>query len=252
MNFASRSYSKELLDGNNIPAADIRRNMQELDFINTYLGGHKITLDGFRSLLDERNNPKPQIHVWEIGCGGGYNLFVIWKWCRKNKIRIKLTGIDINPDCISVAKEKLRDAQAEFIVSDYSLVKFAEKPDVIFSSLFCHHFVEADLVFMLSWMNKNAATGFFINDLQRHPLAYYSIRLLTRLFSSSYLVKNDAPLSVLRGFKAEEWKNLLTSALVQNFTVEWKWAFRHLVTVSHKRSESNSEHVSQISRVGES
>jgi hypothetical protein len=252
VNFATRSYRKELLDGDDIPAADIRLNMRELDFINTYLGGHKITLKGFQSLLAGLNNPKREIHVCEIGCGGGDNLYVIWKWCEQHKVQVKLTGIDINQDCITVAKEKLQGAQAEFIVSDYSRVKFPEKPDLIFSSLFCHHFVESDLIFMLNWMNQNAATGFFINDLHRHPLAYYSIRLLTRFFSSSYLVKNDAPLSVLRGFSAEEWKKLLEASSVQNFTVQWKWAFRHLITVSHRRSELNSQHVSQISRTGES
>ena len=252
MNFATRSYRKELLDGDDIPPADIRLNMQELDFINTYLGGHKITLNGFQSLLAEQNNPKQIIHVCEIGCGGGDNLFVIWKWCQKHSIQVKLTGIDINQDCISVAKEKLQTAHAEFYVSDYSSVAFPNKPDIVFSSLFCHHFVEQDLIFMLNWMHQNTTTGFFINDLQRHPLAYYSIRLLTRFFSSSYLVKNDAPLSMLRGFRGEEWEKLLEASCVLNYRVQWKWAFRHLITVSHKRSELKSQHVSQISRTGKS
>ena len=67
----------------------------------------------------------------------------------------------------------------------------------------------------LSWLKcfggcmETAKHGFFINDLHRHPLAYHSIRILTSLFSKSYLVKNDAPLSVLRGFKKKELEDLL-------------------------------------------
>jgi hypothetical protein len=112
-------------------------------------------------------------------------------------------------------------------------VRFTDKPDIIFSSLFCHHFTEAALVEQLQWMQQNAATGFFINDLHRHRLAYHSIRLLTRLFSRSYLVKNDAPLSVARGFKKQEWRRLLAQAGLTTARVQWQWAFRYLVTFKH-------------------
>ena len=50
MDFSKRSYQKELLDQDDIPFEDIKRNMQELDFINTKLGGHKITLAGLKLL----------------------------------------------------------------------------------------------------------------------------------------------------------------------------------------------------------
>ena len=49
MNFANRSYQEELLDRNDIPFKDIRRNMHELEFINTYLGGHQITLSDLKN-----------------------------------------------------------------------------------------------------------------------------------------------------------------------------------------------------------
>jgi hypothetical protein len=86
--------------------------------------------------------------------------------------------------------------------------------------------VDEDLVFMLHWMKQNSRVGFFINDLHRHPLAFYSIQFLTRVFSKSYLVKNDAPLSVKRGFKKKEWKELFDLAGIHNFDCQWRWAFR--------------------------
>ena len=88
-------------------------------------------------------------------------------------------------------------------------------------------------------MQAGATTGFFINDLQRHRLAYYAIKLLTQLFSSSYLVKNDAPLSVARGFVKAEWESILDEADVKKYTIQWKWAFRYLVIIknnAHARS----------------
>ena len=135
MSFKHRSYQPELLDGKNIPFEDIRLNMQELDFINTYLGGHKITKRGLEHFHD-----KQKISIVEIGCGGGDNLRVLKKWAANKKIEITLTGIDINKECVQFARQRISNTDIQFICSDYRDVKFDVLPDVIFSSLFCHHF----------------------------------------------------------------------------------------------------------------
>jgi 2-polyprenyl-3-methyl-5-hydroxy-6-metoxy-1,4-benzoquinol methylase len=227
MDFSIRAVSLELLDQPGIPAADIKRNLYELSIINQKLGGHAITLDGFFRLANKQN----QIQVCEVGCGGGDNLKAIEKKAKKLFPGLSFTGIDINADCIQVAENINWEKPARFLVNDYKKVHFESKPDIIFCSLFCHHFEENEIIDMFRWMSKNAGSGFFINDLHRHPLAYHSIRLLTSLFSRSYLVKNDAPLSVLRGFKKKELVVLLNKAGISNYTIRWKWAFRWLVIV---------------------
>lgn len=226
--FKHRSAAKELLDRNDIPFDDIKKNLQELDTINSLLGGHAITLQGFKKLLRNHSSQKQKIKLVEIGCGGGDNLRVIRKYALSKKLAVELIGIDINPDCIAFARSVKENNGIEFICSDYA-VSFSEKPDIIFSSLFCHHFTHTELVAQLRWMKENSSHGFFINDLHRHPLAYYSIQFLTRLFSKSYLVKNDAPISVLRGFSRSELQELLEEAGLEKAEIEWKWAFRWLV-----------------------
>ena len=231
MTFSKRSYTKELLDDDHIPFEDVKRNMQELNFINKWLGGHKITVDGFKGL----NGRRKKITVCEIGCGGGDNLAAIYKWCNKNDVKVHLIGIDIKEECIEFAKSRkdISDV-ATWIASDYKNAQFAEPPDIILSSLFCHHFTDDQLVFQFRWMKDNSRVGFFINDLHRHWLAYHSIKMLTQLFSSSYLVKNDAPLSVARGFKQQELKNLAAQSNLASAKVIWKWAFRFLLTYHHE------------------
>lgn len=225
-NLSQRSLEKELLDGEGIPFEEIALNMQELNTINTLLGGHAISLTGFKSLVKDRN----KISVCEIGCGGGDNLLVILNYCQKRGIEVSLIGIDINQECINFAKSNLTlNQHTQFICSDFGLVQFKEKPDIIFSSLFCHHFNHSDLVFQLKWMQENSQTGFFINDLQRHWLAYYSIKWLTHVFSKSRLVKNDAALSVARGFHRSEWESLFELANLKAISIDWKWAFRYLI-----------------------
>lgn len=228
-----RSYHKELLDGNDIPFEDIKQNMRELDFINRKLGGHDITLDGIVALMKKQMLFNADLTVVEIGCGGGDNLRAIRNWAERIHLPLKLTGIDINPRCIAYARQLKRNRGIEFIESDYKQIHFDQKPNIIFSSLFCHHFTEEELLFMLQWMKVNSKTGFFINDLHRHWLAYYSIKMLTKVFSKSYLVKHDAPLSVKRGFKRTEWDRLFAKANISDFTCKWRWAFRWLITCPH-------------------
>ena len=229
MNFRHRSYQSELLDRPDIPFEDIKRNMRELNFINTWLGGHAITLNGVAALM----NAKGPVTICEIGCGGGDNLVAIKNWCEKRNIRVAFIGIDINPHCIEVAAKRIL-TNIQLITSDYKEVELETPPDIIFSSLFCHHFSDREMVKQLQWMKTNARLGFFINDLHRHKVAYYSIKVLTNLFSKSYLVKHDAPLSVARGFTKDEWIQFFSIAGISDFSIEWKWAFRWLIVSKNK------------------
>jgi 2-polyprenyl-3-methyl-5-hydroxy-6-metoxy-1,4-benzoquinol methylase len=231
MNLSHRSYQPELLDEDSIPFEDIKQNLEELNFINKWLGGHSITIDGFRYLVAK----KTQISVCEIGCGGGDNLAAIYEWCKEKDVKLFVTGIDLKQECIDFAKTRQsKFSNVNWITSDYRRVSFDRKPDIIFSSLFCHHFTFEELVYQLGWMKENSTTGFFINDLQRSTIAYYSIKLLTRLFSKSYLVKNDAPLSVARGFTRNELSLIGKQAGIVDLTIKWKWAFRYLVSYKHE------------------
>lgn len=226
MTLKQRSYQAELLDADNIPLADIEQNMQELDRINTLLGGHAITIKGITKLIGNFTN----IHICEIGCGGGDNLIAINKYCQQKNITVHFTGIDIKQACIDFAATR-RELQhnTTWLVSNYQQAIFKTQPHIIFSSLFCHHFTNEQLVFQLQWMRRNSQIGFFINDLQRHFLAYYSIKIITQIFSKSYLVKNDAPLSVAKGFTKNEWAKLFKNAAIKNYSISWQWAFRFLI-----------------------
>ena len=231
MNLQERSYQKELLDSASIPFEDIRQNMLELDSVNSTLGGHRTTLKGFKSLLGNRKS----LHVCEIGSGGGDNLLVLLTWCKAHSITVRFTGIDINPHCIAFARtRKPLEPVTTWITSDYRTVVFDQPPDIIFSSLFCHHFTDDELVEQLGWMSQMAQVGFFINDLHRHSVAYYAIKWLTRLFSQSYLVKNDAPISVARGFIRPELNQLFSRASINNYAIQYRWAFRYLITYQHE------------------
>jgi SAM-dependent methyltransferase len=229
-NLHQRSYEAELLDADNIPQDLLFQNLRELDLVNHYLGGHNITFIGLQRLLPTK--PNRILHIVDIGCGSGDTLREIAKWAKKQKIEVKLTGVDLKSDVILYAKEHCKDfPNIEFVQADYRDTNkyVTDKVDIFICSLFCHHLREPQLVELFSFIHKNSQIGFIINDLQRHAMAYYSIKYLTRLFNGSSLVQNDAPLSVWRGFFRNELTVLLNEAAIPKYTVEWQWAFRYLV-----------------------
>lgn len=226
--YAHRSRQTELIDEAGVPADAWRVCLGELNRINAHLGGHAITLLGLKALIDPA---RTEITVAEIGCGGGDNLKAIYHWNKSRGLPLRYIGIDLSKSCVDYASSSCRDLGARFIHADYREVFFEDQPDIVFCSLFCHHFTNEELVDMLRWLHTNSRSGFFINDLQRHPVAFYSIRALTALFSRSYLIKNDAPISVLRGFRRQELEALLHQADIPRYSLSWRWAFRYLLIV---------------------
>jgi 2-polyprenyl-3-methyl-5-hydroxy-6-metoxy-1,4-benzoquinol methylase len=202
--------------------------MDELDVINKRLGGHRVTIKGLEAFALPLPGNEP-LEIVEIGCGGGDNLRVIKQWCAAARQPVQLTGVDINEDCIRYASSRSENAGIQFIHSDYRTAIRERKPHIIFSSLFCHHFTDPEIVSMLKWMHHNSKAGFFINDLHRHLLPLFSINILTKIFSKSRLVKHDAPLSVKRGFTRKELTVLMREAGLAPFTITWGWAFRWLL-----------------------
>lgn len=166
----------------------------------------------------------------DIGCGGGDSLKTISMWAKQNKRQIHLHGVDLKQDCISYAANNCCSDNIHFQCRDFRDA-FTEKPvDIVHAALFCHHFTETEIIEFIQLCKEHQAI-FVINDLERNSIAYYFIKWLTRIFSKSPLVKNDAPLSVLRGFKKTEWISILQKAGIKNYHIQNRWAFRHLIII---------------------
>ncbi len=227
----TRSYEAELLDAEDIPKDLLFQNLRELDIVNHYLGGHAITLAGLDQLLPQPT-AKP-LHIVDIGCGSGDTLLQVAQYGQKKGFSFTCTGVDLKPDVIEYAQQHCKNQPTiQFLQTDYRDIaqKLTTPPDIFICSLFCHHLTDEQLVELFAFMHQNSTMGFLINDLQRHYVAYFGIKFLTTIFNGSTLVKNDAPLSVKRGFYRAELEKLLQQAQIKTYNLEWKWAFRYLLT----------------------
>ncbi len=225
--FDKRSEEKEFLDDLQCEGEDLKQNLRELKFINKWLGGNDVTFSGLNKAL-EYIPPADTLHIADLGCGGGDILELIARWGRKKKIPMALTGIDANAFIVDYARNNTAaypEIQYEVVnifSEEFSRMQF----DLVNCTLFCHHFDDESLVKLFSQLKGQIRIAVVINDLHRHWFAYHSIKWLTQFFSRSYMVKNDAKLSVLRGFRKQELEGIIRQSGFTDFSIRWKWAFR--------------------------
>lgn len=209
---------------------DWHQALRELKVINRFLGGNSLTLEGIAYFLNKSNKSWP-ILIADIGCGGGDMLRTIADWARRRQQAVRLIGVDANPHIVEYARKNTAAyPEIQYLTADIFSETFQSREfDIITCSLFTHHFTDDQLSELLRGLHKQARFGVVVNDLHRHPLAYYSIRLITRLASRSRMVRHDAPLSVLRAFSRRDWEKILSDAGIQGYSLKWRWAFRWML-----------------------
>ena len=227
--FTKRSSQIEIMDDPDLPWDDIAATLDELAFINSTLGGYTPSLRGIDSLLPDGCQ---RVRILDVGTGGGDAPRRMLRWANRRGIEAEVYGIDVSAPTVEYAREKSPgQPNLEYHCIDVDDLKVDEPFDVVHAGLTLHHFDNQDAVRVLRKMYALARWGIVINDLHRHPLAYYSILWLTRFFSKSRMIKNDAPLSVLRAFTREELLRLVADAGLPTAQIVWRWAFRWQVVV---------------------
>lgn len=229
--FRERSMEPEIMDDLTCSGEIVNQTLREIDTINRLLGGNSVTVSGVQELLGKSKNRT--ITIADVGCGGGEILKLVAQWGRKKRVALSLTGIDANPAITDFARINGVDfPELQFKALDVFSEEFKKrKYDIITGTLFFHHFTSEQLTQLFRQLKSQAHLGVVINDIHRHPFAYYSIKLLTSVFSRSSMVKFDAPLSVLRAFTKRELQTILADAGIKKYTLRWRWAFRWQVII---------------------
>ena len=204
----------------------------ELALVNRWLGGISACLRSIALLLARETKQGPVI-VADIGTGSGDTLCALAARTQRQGNRVQMLAMDINPVACRVAHKEARIwPEIGVVRADVENLPLVKKGvDFILCSTLLHHFGDRQLVEILTSLRESTTTAIIINDLHRHPAAYWAIRLLTRLFSRSRAVCNDGPLSVRKGFTRRELLDLLESAGCRDFRIRWRWAFRWVVTI---------------------
>lgn len=232
----TRSNAPEKMDAPGLPEGDLRRALRDIDRINRWLGGYKLVFDALKSIPSIRAGR--EVTVMDLGCGSGDILLAVSQWAAKEKRPLRLIGVDMNPTMTRLAGNRciLRENVSFRNVDVFDDVLLEDRPDVVMSTLFVHHFDREMLIRLLQRMMELASQAVIINDPDRSIIPYYSIKWLTRLFSGSYLVRYDAPLSVARSLTRAEWKDVLDAAGITDYRMRWRWAWRWEIIITKPTS----------------
>lgn len=225
---STRTMSYEIMDDFDLQGDELENTLRDLDKINKWLGGNKITLQGVKELLQTYPIEKP-VHIVDVGCGNGTMLREIATWGRSTDYEIKLTGIDANPHAIGIAERtseyfpEITYKSQNIFSEDFRKQKF----DIILCTLTLHHFKNDEIEEILDGFYRQATLGVVINDLHRSKQAYFLFKAFCKVFINNKIAKDDGLTSILRGFKKKDLKRFASRIPSKNQKIKWKWAYRY-------------------------
>lgn len=228
--FSRRSTLPELMDQPITDREVFFRNLRELEAINRLTGGPRLGFQAIRRLLQP---VRREVHIVDVGFGAGDMLAFLLQHAHRLPCPVRLTGVDVLPetlDYVTTYHPALPDRVSLQICDYREWFDRGGTADIIHAGLFCHHLDDDSLVAFFRRC-RQARIGTVVNDLVRAPLPYFFIRAATACFAGSPFTRHDAPLSVLRAFRRHELVSLLHAAGVDRYSLQWKWAYRYLLTL---------------------
>lgn len=225
-----RSHQVELMDDPTISYFEFAETLKQLEQINRQTRAYFPTLEAMEYFLNTNSlHSSESLRILDIGFGYGDSLRKVFYWAEKKGITVELSGVDLNP-WSKKAAEQATPKKMKISYQTKNIFEFKPKKryHIIFNSLMTHHLIDKEIVQLMRWMAQNSLWGWFINDLHRHFVPYYFIRIATSLGRFNRLIRNDAPLSVARAFVRKDWKRLIDQSRLnpQQLDIRWHWPFR--------------------------
>ena len=214
VDFRSRAQLTELMD-EPCSREELRGALHDIARLNRWFLAYRPVLDWLGSILDG-SHPlavAEPIRIVDVGCGYGDGLRRIERWARARGIAVELTGLDVSPDAVVIAREASPpECGIRWVAADIFAYRPEKPVDLVISSQFTHHLGENDIVRFLEWMERNAELGWFINDLSRAAVPYRFLQIFARVARLHHIVRNDGPVSIARAFVPEDWQRMSAAA----------------------------------------
>jgi 2-polyprenyl-3-methyl-5-hydroxy-6-metoxy-1,4-benzoquinol methylase len=221
-----RSQEEEIMDDLDMFGEILIDSLDKIATINKWLGGNKLTLAAVEKLLKSTESTR-EVSIVDLGCGNGDMLRALADSAHQSGRKYKLLGIDANQATIDYAIELSKDydnikyLKLNVLEEEFKSIEY----DVALCTLFLHHFEDETAVDLLDTLNNKSTIGVIVNDLHRHPMAYFLFSLIT-LFAKNKMMKEDGKLSIRKGFKKKDFIKF-SEKIKAKSEIVWKWAFRY-------------------------
>lgn len=226
-----RADEAELMDDLSTGGTELREALRQLRLLNRIFVAAAPTLHGVKRLWEKAGKPG-SLSILDIGAGSGDVNGQLLRWADEQGIGLVIWLVDVTEEA---CEEAMLFYQNEPRVQVRRGNLFALPDgcaDIVTGTQFVHHFAEEELPHAVASMLKAARLGVVINDIHRHWLAWAAVWLTTRIISSNRYILHDGPLSVAKGFRAEDWKRLGQKLELPAMYCKWRPLFRYAVVIS--------------------
>ena len=213
-----RSTEPELLDGE-VPEGEIHRSLEDLRFVNRWLGARLRLADAVRPHLE------PGGTLLDVGCGSADQPAFL-------RARLPSLGLAVGLD---VKLAHLRDVPADVhpVVADVRALPFPDAAfDVVTASLFLHHF--DNVAPLLRRLYGLARRALVVSDLHRAVVPHLFGQALFPLLFQSPVSVHDGLLSIRRGFRPAELRSAFEDAGIPHARIQRCFPYRLLAVAVHR------------------
>ncbi len=190
---------------------ELHAYMRSLEQVNTLTLSARSTL-GWLEPLVARKSGQP-LRIVDVGCGSGDMLRRIERWATRRGAGVQLTGIDLNPITIQIARDWApQSSRIEWITGD--AFAYDGPIDIVMSALLTHHLSDAEVIQLLVWMEATARVGWYVNDLVREETPYKLFRIAAKTLHWHKMVQHDGPVSFRRAFREDDWLRMFNTASI--------------------------------------
>jgi len=181
----------------------------------------------------ERMAPAGPLRVVDVGAGGGD----VMRYVRRRlRGRLEL-GLCVEPHAATAACGRARSAGASglrYVRADARALPFADRAcDIAMMHMALHHIPPGARAAALAELARVARAGVLLTDLTRSALNRVGARLLSAtVWRGNPVIREDAPLSVERGFARGELEALAADAGLRDVRVRGLLNHRLLLTAA--------------------
>jgi SAM-dependent methyltransferase len=198
-----RVTAHEILDGD-ISPQEAAASLSDIEWVHRNLGGRVLLRRRLVPLLEGLAGGPPRcLTLLDLGCGSGHVGRDLVEAFSRRGGRLSVLGLDRK---LAHARLAVRGSAA---AADALSLPFADASiDVVFSTLFLHHFPPAELARVLSESRRVARKSVIAFDLSRHRVAYGLISVIGPLAFRTSISTLDGQASVLRAYTPGEIASL--------------------------------------------
>lgn len=225
---SKRSRQPEFMDEADLKGLEMENVLKDLKYVNQHLGGTKISINGIKNLLQNKDK-KTVYTIVDVGCGDGEMLRQCELFARKNGYKFNLIGLDFNKQIIEYATalsskyDNIQFKAIDVFSEDFENLHI----DICLCTHFLHHFEDEKVINMVERLYENAKIGVIVNDLNRNPISFFTFKFIRHIILKTKIAQHDGLVSVARSFRKKELQNYASKIKAKHQSIKWKWAFRY-------------------------